>query len=64
MAPGGKQSDFTLGPGVHFAWQHDVVWHAGNVHSIFDNESPPPEAKQSAGLVLHVTEAARDDTLR
>ncbi len=60
---GGKQSDFTLGPGVHFAWQHDVVWHAGNVLSIFDNESPPPEAKQSAGLVLHVTETARNVTL-
>lgn len=60
---GGKESDFVLGPGVHFAWQHDVEWHSGNLLTIFDNESPPPEAKQSAGLVLQVTETAKTVTL-
>jgi hypothetical protein len=24
---GGKQSDFTLGPGASFAWQHDIRRH-------------------------------------
>ncbi|MGH9100355.1 MAG: arylsulfotransferase family protein, partial [Acidimicrobiales bacterium] len=53
---GGKKSDFVLGPGVHFAFQHHARWHPGNVLSMFDNESAPPQAKQSRGLVLHVTE--------
>lgn len=56
---GGKKSDFTLGPGARFAWQHDARWHAGNVVSMFDNESAPPVGKQSRGLVLHVTETKR-----
>lgn len=34
---GGKRSDFTLGPGARFEWQHDVREHAHGVVSIFDN---------------------------
>jgi len=36
---GGKHSDFSLGAGTHFAWQHDV--HPAGPHTlrIFDNES-------------------------
>lgn len=61
---GGKKSDFTLGPGVRFAWQHDAQWHNGEVLTIFDNESPPAEASQSRGLVLQVTEPKKLVTLR
>ncbi|MGH8988198.1 MAG: arylsulfotransferase family protein [Acidimicrobiales bacterium] len=61
---GGKKSDFSLGTGAHFAWQHDARWHSGNVLSMFDNESAPPEASQSRGLVVHVTEGKKAVTFR
>ncbi len=56
---GGKKSDFSLGPGARFAWQHDARTHADGTLSLFDDEGDPPEAKQSRGLVLDVDEAAR-----
>ena len=36
---GGKKSDFTLGPGLPFAWQHDVEAVDATTLRIFDNES-------------------------
>jgi hypothetical protein len=36
---GGKHSDFRLGTGVHFAWQHDPVSTGPDTLRIFDNES-------------------------
>jgi hypothetical protein len=36
---GGKKSDFTLGPGLPFAWQHDAVAVDASTIRIFDNES-------------------------
>jgi hypothetical protein len=36
---GGKRSDFTLGPGVPFAWQHDAIAVDSSTIRIFDNES-------------------------
>ncbi len=36
---GGKKSDFTLGPGLPFAWQHDVEAVDSQTLRIFDNES-------------------------
>jgi outer membrane protein assembly factor BamB len=55
---GGKKSDFTLGPGARFAWQHDARTHADGTLSLFDDEGDPPEAKQSRGLVLDLDESA------
>jgi hypothetical protein len=55
---GGKKSDFALGPGARFAWQHDARTHADGTLSLFDDEGDPPEAKQSRGLVLAVDETA------
>jgi hypothetical protein len=49
---GGKQSSFTLGPGVKFFWQHDAMWEPGGLISVFDNGSAPAEEKQSRGLLL------------
>jgi hypothetical protein len=34
---GGKKSDFELGPGVQFAFQHDPRAHPGGLLSLFDN---------------------------
>ncbi|MGD0197137.1 MAG: arylsulfotransferase family protein [Solirubrobacteraceae bacterium] len=49
---GGEHSSFTLGPGVKFYWQHDVMWEPNGLISVFDNGSSPPEEKQSRGLLL------------
>jgi hypothetical protein len=56
---GGKKSDFALGPGVRFAWQHDARTHADGTITLFDDEGDPPEAKQSRGLSLLVDETAK-----
>jgi hypothetical protein len=50
---GGKLSDFQMGPGAAFAFQHDITPHAGGYVSIFDNgDEPPTFSKQSRGLLL------------
>jgi hypothetical protein len=54
---GGKQSDFAIGPGARFAWQHDVRIHPGGTMTIFDNEGSPFVAGgQSRALVLRIDE--------
>jgi hypothetical protein len=48
---GGKRSDFGLGHGARFAWQHDARSHdSGRVISIFDNGET-----HSRGLVLELS---------
>jgi hypothetical protein len=55
---GGKHSDFHMGPGSRFFFQHDVNLHPNGVMTMFDNEAgPPQEASQSRGLVLQIDEA-------
>ena len=49
---GGKHSDFKLGAGVKFYWQHDAEFQPGGLISVFDNGSDPPKEKQSRGLLL------------
>ena len=49
---GGKRSDFTLGKGARFEWQHDVREHAGGFVSVFDNAAAPQEEPQSRALLL------------
>jgi len=60
---GGKHSSFTLGPGMRFAWEHDVeVLPEGNV-SIFDDEDSPPESNQSRAIVIALDQATHTATL-
>ena len=49
---GGKRSDFTLGKGARFEWQHDVREHAHGLVSLFDNAAAPQEEPQSRALLL------------
>jgi hypothetical protein len=49
---GGKKSDFKLGPGVRFAWQHDARRQADGTITIFDNGAAPPVEKFSRVLVV------------
>ena len=49
---GGKRSDFRLGKGARFEWQHDVREHANGVVSVFDNAAAPQQEPQSRALLL------------
>ncbi len=56
---GGKRSDFELGRGARFAWQHDARSHdGGRLLSVFDNG-----VSRSRGLVLALDEARMHATL-
>ncbi len=54
----GKESDFTMGGGSHFSWQHHARPHSGERLSVFDNGDSPAEEPQSRALMLRVDEAA------
>jgi Arylsulfotransferase (ASST) len=60
---GGRRSDFKLGPGVRFAWQHDARRQPDGTITLFDNGATPPVEKFSRILVLHVDEKTRGATL-
>jgi Arylsulfotransferase (ASST) len=51
---GGKRSDFAMGPGTTFSWQHDARWHARNTLSLFDNGANPAIEKESRALLLRI----------
>jgi hypothetical protein len=64
---GGKLSDFEMGPGTQFSWQHDARRQPDGSITLFDdgsNGSKPPNEDRSRGLVLDVNESARRATLR
>jgi hypothetical protein len=60
---GGKRSDFELGPGVAFGWQHDVRRQKDGTLTMFDNEAAPKLRKQSRGLVLRIDERRKTATV-
>lgn len=62
---GGKRSDFAMGKGAAFAWQHDARQHNGGIITVFDDESDGlvTTEKQSRAIVLAVDETRRTVTL-
>jgi len=60
---GGKRSDFAMGPGTKFAWQHDARRQSDGTITIFDNGAAPPVEKLSRVLVLRVDPNGRKATL-
>ena len=60
---GGKKSDFRMGPGTKFAWQHDARRQPAGTITIFDNSAAPPVAKFSRVLVLRVDTQSKTATL-
>jgi len=66
-ALGGKRSDYELGPGAEFSWQHDSEPLSGNRVSLFDNSDSPvakaPWADQSRGMVLKLNNKTKTATL-
>jgi hypothetical protein len=51
---GGKRSDFTFGPEVRFAWQHDARRRPDGTLTLFDNAAAPKVRDHSRGLVLRL----------
>jgi hypothetical protein len=51
---GGKKSDFQMGPGARFAWQHDARLHPDGTLTIFDDEAAPAVGKRSRAIVLRL----------
>ena len=60
---GGKKSDFAMGPGTRFAWQHDARRRPDGTITLFDNGAEPRVEKRSRVLVLRVDPARRRTTL-
>jgi hypothetical protein len=60
---GGKHSDFAMGGGSTFAWQHHARRQPDSTLSLFDNGATPAVEKLSRGLVLDVDERAMTATL-
>ena len=61
---GGKQSDFALGPGVPFSFQHDPRWHGRSTLTLFDDGAGPPNVEsRSRGLRLELDEVSKTVTL-
>jgi hypothetical protein len=61
---GGTKSDFRMGRGTTFAWQHDARFHEeGRVVSIFDNAVGPGRPNQSRVIVLALDEKRMRATL-
>jgi Arylsulfotransferase (ASST) len=52
---GGKRSDFAMGPGTFFAWQHDARSHdGGRLLSLFDDGAEPAVEAESSALLLRL----------
>ncbi len=62
---GGKRSNFKEGPGVAFAWQHDVIPRDDGTLTIFDNDAgAKPVRKRSRALTLTLDEKGRTATIK
>jgi hypothetical protein len=60
---GGKNSDFDMGAGARFAWQHDARRQPDGTLTVFDNGATPAVEKLSRGLILDVDERAMTASL-
>jgi hypothetical protein len=53
---GGRRSDFRMGRGTRFAWQHDARLHPDGTLTLFDNAAAPATRKRSRALRLRLDE--------
>jgi hypothetical protein len=59
---GGKKTDFEMGPGTTFAFQHDVRRHPDGIITIFNNGNVTRE-EQSRGIMVEIDEDAMSASL-
>lgn len=55
----GRVSDYAIGPGAGFSWQHHARRPGPGVVTLFDDAATPAKEPRSRGLVLAVDDAAR-----
>ena len=61
---GGKRSDYSLGPGVRFAWQHDARRQPDGTLTLYDNVADEEDADgASRALVLDLDDERRRATV-
>ncbi len=60
---GGKRSDFALGRGVRFAWQHDARPRPDGTISLFDNGAAPRVHRQSRVIFVRLDQRRKRATL-
>jgi len=60
---GGKRSDFEMGEGTRFAYQHDARRQPDGTITIFDNGASPKVHDQSRGIVLELETDSMTATL-
>ena len=60
---GGKKSNYELGTGVRFAWQHDARRLPDGTISLFDNGAAPPVEKFTRVLVIRLDDKKKTATL-
>jgi Arylsulfotransferase (ASST) len=60
---GGRNSSFTLGPNVRFAWQHDATRIADGSIEIFDNEDTPKIEGRSRAIDVALNYTTHTATL-
>jgi hypothetical protein len=60
---GGKRSDFEMGPGTQFNWQHDARRQPDGTISVFDDGAFPKVEDHSRALVLRADMATKKVTL-
>jgi hypothetical protein len=56
---GGKRSTFRMGPGTRFVAQHDAGFGPGGAISVFDNQAPPDDGRESRALLIALDHRAR-----
>jgi hypothetical protein len=49
---GGKNSNFAMGKGTNFYWQHDAQLHGGDLLTVFDDGAKPRKESQSRALEI------------
>jgi hypothetical protein len=60
---GGRRSDFALGKGVRFAWQHDARRQPDGTLTLFDNQATPKVGPESSAAILKLDEEAMTATV-
>jgi hypothetical protein len=60
---GGKRSDFRMGKGTRFAWQHDAQIRPDGTLTLFDNEATPKVGPHSRVIGLRLDERRRTASL-
>src|SRR6185437_9417426 len=60
---GGKKSDFKMGPGTTFWWQHDARRLSDGTISLYDDGAAPPREPRSRAIRLRLDMQAKTATL-